>query len=226
MTSVDERHSGAHAGAPRAGAVGAARTPLVTRRRRPGLVMVAVLVIAGGGLAGAVLYQNAGAKTPVVIAARDMSVGHRIERADLASVAIAGPVVAIAASNLGSLVGQTAAVGLVAGQILNRAMVTDRLALDGDHAMVGLSLKAGQLPGDGLEPGDRVMLVRLPTADAAAGVEATGRVIVGRAQVYAVRADETAAGATIVTLVVGVADAPMVAALGSAGQVGLIEVAQ
>ena len=207
-----------------------ARVGLATRRRRPGLIGLAVLVVAGGGVAGARLYQTAGAKTPVVIAVRDVPAGHRLDRADLATTSLAGPVTAIAAANLDSLVGQTAAVHLVPGQLLNRAMLTDQPAIDRDHALVGLSLRPGQLPGDGLEPGDAVRLVLLPAPNAAPnpGPPPTGAVtapvLVEAARVYAIRPDDAAADVMVVTLVVGVPDAPGVAAAGSAGQVGLIKV--
>src|SRR6266511_1875071 len=135
-----------------------ARVGLATRRRRPGLIGLAVLVVAGGGVAGARLYQTAGAKTPVVVAVRDVPARHRLDRADLATT---------------SLTGQP--------------------AVDRDHALVGLSLRPGQLPGDGLEPGDAVRLVLLPAPNAAPnpGPPPTGAVtaavLVETARVYAIR---------------------------------------
>ncbi len=208
-----------------------ARVALATRRRRPGLIGLAVLVVAGGGVAGARLYQTAGAKTPVVIAVRDVPAGHRLERADLATTSLAGPVTAIAAANLDSLVGQSAAVHLVPGQLLSRAMLTGQPAVDRNHALVGLSLKPGQLPGDGLEPGDAVQVLVLPPPNAGplnpaapSAAPAAAPVLVNAALVYAIRAADAAAEVTVVTLVVGVADAPGVVAAGSAGQVGLIRV--
>ena len=201
------------------------RVPLATRRRRPGLIGLAVLVVIGGGLTGARLYQGAGAKTAVVVAARDVAAGHRLDRADLETISIAGPVKAIAADRLESLVGQTAAVPIVNGTVLNRAMLSDEPAADRNHAMVGLALKPGQLPADGLASGDTVQLVIVPPVNAAAAAtSAPPRVIVNEARVYAIRADDTAAGTTVVTLVIGLADAPAVAAAGSAGQVVLIKV--
>jgi SAF domain len=225
MTSVDERfRRNAAAAAVEPGRAPAARTPLATRRRRPGLVGLALLVVVGGALAGGRLYQTAGAKTLVVVAARDVPAGHRLNRADLATVSIAGPVKAIAGDRLESLVGQTAAVAIVDGTVLNRAMLSTTASADPSQAMIGLALKAGQLPGDGLVPGDTVRLVAVAIATGASPSSASARVLLDNARVYAIRADDTAAGVTVVTLVVDLANAPAVAAAGSAGQVVLIKV--
>jgi Flp pilus assembly protein CpaB len=189
-------------------------------------VAVAVLLIVGFALAGAVLYSRAGSKTPVVVAAHGVAAGQTISRADLSTVAIAGPVRAIAAADLGSVVGKTAAVGLVAGQLLNRAMLSDGPAVGPGQAMVGLSLKPGQLPGDGLSAGDPVEVVQLPGRDTAAGGGSpAATVLVDVARVFALRPDESAGGQMIVTLLVDRKVAPAIAAAGSAGQVGLIKVA-
>lgn len=227
MVSVGQRETGAAPGAV-AGAGPGARTRLATRRRRPGLIGLAVLVVVGGGLAGAQLYQAAGAKTAVVVTARDIPAGHVLTRGDLTTVALAGPITAVSAAHLESLVGQNAAVHMVAGQVVNRAMVTDLPAVDGAHVLVGLALKAGQWPGDGVTAGDVVRLVLLPAspaspADVGAGVP-PAVVLVDAARVYAIQPSQATADTTVVAVVVDERDGPVVVAAGSTGQVGLIKV--
>jgi SAF domain len=160
----------------------------------------------------------------VVVATRDAPAVHRLDRADLATVSIAGSVKAIAGDRLESLVGQTAAVAIVDGTVLNRAMLSANPPADRNQATVGLALKAGQLPGDGLAAGDTVRLVAIAASTGTTAGTTAPRVLVDAAQVYAIRADDAAAGVTVVTLVVDLADAPAVAAASSAGQVVLIKV--
>jgi len=49
---------------------------------------------------------------------------------------LAGSITAIAGADLDSLVGQSAAVHLVPGQLLNRTMLSTQPALDNAHALV------------------------------------------------------------------------------------------
>jgi hypothetical protein len=95
-------------------------------------------------------------------------------------------------------------------------------------AAVGVALKGGQLPADGVEAGDTVAVLQIPTA-AAAGAAAAGsdadeaRVLVEQARVYSTRPDPAQAGGTLVTVLVPSSDYLDVAAASGTGQVALVE---
>lgn len=209
----------------RAGAVGG--TPLPTRQRRPGYVALAVMLIALLSTGGAWLYVQAGQKTPVVVVAREVPAGHVIERSDLSTVSVAGAITAIGGQNLESVVGQTAAVRLLPGMLLQRSMVSSAGPLEAGTAAVGVALKSGQIPADGVDPGDTVAVLQVPTAAAAAaraGDGADAQVLVERASVFSARPDPATAGGTLVTVLVPADDYVAVAAASGSGQVALVEV--
>jgi hypothetical protein len=201
---------------------GQAGLPLPTRQRRPGWTALAVTLIVGFAAVGAWLYTSAGAKTAVVVVVRDVPAGHRIARSDVSTVDVAGAVTAIAGDRLDSVVGQTAAVHLLPNMLLQRSMVTSATGLPPSQAQVGVAVKAGQIPADGLVPGDVVEVASLPAANAAS--PGAPQVLVERAVVFAVRDDPATPGGTLLTLVVPTAQAVPVAAAGVAGQVALIRV--
>ena len=69
---------------------------------------------------------------------------------------------AIAGANLESVVGQRAAVALLPNTLLQRSMVTDGTRLPAGQVQVGVAVKGGQIPAEGLVPGDTVQVLRLP----------------------------------------------------------------
>jgi len=214
------RGNGRVAGAP-------SRIPLPTRQRRPGLIALAVLLIVGFALAGALLVSRVAAKTEVLVAARPVPAGHVITRDDLGTASAAGSLRAIAVSDVATVVGQTAAVALVPGQLLNRDMLTAVPVPAPGEAMIGLSLEPGQLPADGLGPGDRVQVVAIPSGRdpaAAAALASDPRVLAEAAEVYAARPDAANGGNTLVTLVVPADAGPRLAVYGAAGRAGLVKV--
>ena len=200
--------------------------PLPTRTRRPGLIAAAALLIVGLALAGALLVSRAGGTTQVLTAVRPVPAGQVITAADLAPVAVAGPVRAIAATDQSTVVGQTAAVGIVGGQILNRDMLTGVAVPAAGQSMVGLALRAGQLPGDGLGVGDRVQAIVVTSANDPVSAAAAETVrVLATGEVFALRPDPASGADTLVTLVVPALAAGKVATYGAAGEVGLIKVA-
>lgn len=199
-----------------------AGAPLPTWQRRPGWVALALTLILGCAAVGAYLYTAAGAKTAVVVVVRDVPEGRAIQRDDLSTVAVAGGVTAIAASHLDSVVGQAAAVHLLPNMLLQRSMVAAGSAMTSTDAQVGVVVKSGQIPADGLTPGDVVEVVALPSAS----VSQPGppQVLVDKARVFASRVDPAQTGGTLVTLVVPRDRAVAVAAASGAGQIALIKV--
>ena len=203
-----------------------AGAPLPVRQRRPGYAALAVLLIVGLSAVGGWMYSQAGRKTPVVVVVHDVPAGHVITRADLSTVPVAGGITAIAGAHLDSVVGTTAAVHLLPDMLLQRSMVTAEDPLGGDQAQVGVAVKGGQLPADGLVPGDIVAVIRLPAVDAVASGTASdsAAVLVARASVFSAREDPAQAGGILVTLVVPKSSMTQVAAAGSSGLVALVRV--
>ena len=152
----------------------AVRTPLPTRQRRTGYAALGVLLIAGLGAAFGYLYTTAGEKVPVVVVTSSVSVGEVIERSDLSTVDVAGDITAIAGANLESVVGERAAVALLPNTVLQRSMVTDVDPTPAGMVQVGVAVKGGQIPADGLTPGDTVQVLRLPAAGGTGGAGRAG----------------------------------------------------
>lgn len=219
--SIDTRTAPtpAYNGAPPAG------RPLPTRSHRPGLIATAVLLVVGFALGGALLVNRAGDTTTVLVAARPVPAGQVVTAADLTTAPVSGSVRAIAAADTDTVVGRTAAVGLVPGQVLNRDMLTTQVVPGPGQSTVGLALGPGRLPADGLQVGDTVQAIVVappgatdPTrADAGARVLAVG-------EVFALRPDPSSAADTLVTLVVSADAAARIATYGAAGQVALVKV--
>jgi hypothetical protein len=161
MTSLrtDAKASMNGYGAPPVARVGA---PLPIRQKRPGYAALAIVLIVGLAAVGAYLYSQAGKKVPVVVVTTDVPAGHRIQRGDLSTVQVAGSVTAIGGANLNSVVGETAVVELLPNTLLQRSMVTSAPALDSLAAQVGVAVTPGQIPANGLSPGDTVEVLQLP----------------------------------------------------------------
>jgi hypothetical protein len=163
---------------------------------------------------------------PVVVVTTDVPVGHRIARSDLSTVRVAGNVTAIGGANLNSVVGLTAVVELLPNTLLQRAMVTSAPALTSSVAQVGVAVGPGQIPADGLNPGDTVQVLALPvknSTSSGAGTPAPS-VLVDGATVYSSTGDPSRSGGTLLTLVVPKSAAAAVAAASNAGLVALIRV--
>lgn len=199
--------------------------PLPTRQKRPGYAALAVVLIVGLAALGAYFYSQAGKKVPIVVVSTRVPVGHTIERSDLSTVQVAGNVTAIGGANLDSVVGQTAVVELLPNTLLQRAMVTSAPALTSSAAQVGVAVSPGQIPADGLNPGDTVQVLQLPgknnTSSAAAPAPS---VLAEDATVYSSTSDPSRSGGTLLTLVVPKPAAGAVAAASNAGLIALIRV--
>ena len=201
--------------------------PLPTSQRRPGYAVLGVALVLGLTALGTWLYANAGSKTPVVVVVSEVPVGHVIDRADVSTVAVAGDLTAIAGQNVDSVVGQSAAVTLLPGMLLQRSMVAPAVGLDPQQSDVGVAVTSGQIPADGLKPGDTVRVLRLPeTSSNREDRNPAAQELVSQARVFAVRTDPAQAGGTLLTLTVPASDASAVAAASGAEQVALVRVAQ
>ena len=164
------------------GAVGSARPVLppaprlAIPKRQPKRLMMAggVLVVAVAALSVYWVSQKSTQQEAVVALARDVAWGQQIQPADLEQVKIAVDpgLAAVSWAREGSLVGKYAASKLWAGTLLSANSVTAEQVLGAGTALIGLSVKAGQMPMSPLQPGEPVELVTVPAQDAAAAAAA------------------------------------------------------
>jgi hypothetical protein len=141
------------------------------RRTRPGLLGLAVLLIALGGLGAAFAVTSVRATGSYLAVARPVPVGAELSADDLATVEVAGGrgIAPVAASRLPDVVGLRAAVALTPGTLLTMAQLTDEPLLRPGQQQVALGLKLSQVPARKLNPGDRVQVVGTPAKGDDAG---------------------------------------------------------
>jgi Flp pilus assembly protein CpaB len=107
--------------------------------------------------------------------------------------------------------------------LLQRSMVTPASGLSPQEAEVGVAVTSGQIPADGLAPGDTVQVLQLPDDNASRSSDTAQELT--QARVFAVRPDPAQAGGTMLTLTVPAEQAALVATASGAGKIALIRVA-
>ena len=198
---------------------------LSTRTRPKGYAALAVALIVGLGALGYYFYTTAGSKVAVVVATRDIPVGHTISRADLSTTQVSGGVTAVAGGHLSSLVGQHAAVEILPNTLVQRSMVTGGSTVKPGQSLVGVAADPGQIPSSGLVPGDRVEVLQLPQKGTSGlGSAAANAVLVPSATVYDVRPNTSTSGGTLLTLIVPAADSFGVAQASNSSLIALVKI--
>jgi hypothetical protein len=151
-------------------------------------VTLAALLVLGTGLAVAAWGLHAGEKTQVLAVGSPVAKGQMISRAQLVSISVAGVAQALPVTAIDEVVGKTATVDLVTGQVLTAAMVTDMPVPAAGQAVVGLSLDPTRVPGAGLAAGDSVTVIAVPDGEADNGTSTASldapEVLAEGAQVY------------------------------------------
>lgn len=189
-------------------------------RRRPGLIALAIVLIAVGGLLAAWLTTTVGNTHPVLTMRADVPRGTVINAADL-TVAMVPDDPALRTVPSGQreqVIGKYAAADLTAGSTLTPDSFTDKPFPEAGQSVVGVSLTLAQLPAQPLRPGDKVRIVTTPRAqddppkDDPTSIAAT--VVATRAQ-----PDGTH---VVVDVTVPTADAAGLAARSATGRVALI----
>jgi len=137
------------------------------RRRRPGMIALAVALVGAGILASAALYQREDHQVPVLLVTADVPAGAVITAADVGTASVAaGPgVTVIPASQLRRVIGLTAATSLRPGSLLAPAELTTAVPPVRGQVLVPVAIRSSGLPASGLAPGDHVVVV--PTAGSA-----------------------------------------------------------
>lgn len=190
-------------------------------RRSPGLIALAVLLMAGCAAIAGALVLGADDRTEVVVAARDIPAGTQITEEDVAAGELAGSgVAAISGADADALLGQTATTAIPAGALLHADMVARAPTPGAGLQAVGVALAPGRLPAE-LAAGRDVVVQLVPAGvDAAAGGEApAGSVLVSSAEVLSVTADPS--GSWLVSLAVADEDAADVSAAAAVNRVAV-----
>jgi hypothetical protein len=198
------------------------------RRRRPGMIALAVVLVGAGILASAALYQRQNHQVPVILVASAVPAGSVITSADLVTTSIAaGPGVKdIPARQLSQVTGLVAATALRPGTLLAPSELTTSLPPAAGQVLVPVGVKPSVLPATGLAPGDHVLVVATPgtPGGSGSGSGSAAPVLTApmRGVVEAVTTVPDQDGFDVVDLLVAAKTGPDVADQASTGQVALI----
>ncbi|QKV90403.1 flagellar biosynthesis protein FlgA [Streptomyces sp. NA02950] len=221
MSKTKDRSApGAGVPAPVAGPVTPPRVS--ARRRRPGLIALAVVLITGGGAGGAVLLMESGHRTEVVTVVRAVPVGQVITDRDLGEASVAlDPAVKVA--DRSDVVGKRAAVELKPGSLLSSGQVTSGSLVRPGEQVVPVGLKPEQVPASSLAPGQKVQIVQVPGEDEEAS-KAQAEPI--SARVVRVGDPTPGTGSVVVDVAADRTETPLLAAWVSTGKIRLLIDAQ
>ena len=222
------------------------RLPGPSRTRRPLTAVASAAVVFASIAVFASIYSGAGHQTSVLIVTATIEKGQLISGSDLgqSSVSTSGGITPIPVSSAPELSGRRAAVTIPAGSLLTSGDLTTAQPIATGDAVVGLALKAGQLPSSGVVPGDQVMIVEtaspgapltaapvtavpstaVPSTDGSAAATTTG-VLVPQASVFDVEspsADSAAGVSELVSVEVSSTLAAAVSTAAAADQVSLV----
>jgi hypothetical protein len=212
-------------GRPSLGAAAGQRIPVPRRERKPAMAALAVLLIVGGALISAYLVMVSGQRVPVISVAQPVAAGQQIPASALQEVQVSatGGLDYIPWSDRAKVTRTFATVTLVKGALLTNGMISTDTSVGKGNVVIGLALKAGQLPAGGLQPGDRVALYAVASQGGSSGVP-TGSVLAPAATVYDVvrpGQNDMQSDQVTVSVTVPVAQAPQVTQASSAGAVAV-----
>ena len=160
-TTAEDRKPGPRTAAPDPGP---RVTPPVKLRRRPALVVIAVVVTALGCLLGAWAW-SATTNTQEVLAARDtIHRGEVIQAGDIERIRISGDpaLTPLPASAYDDVVGRRAALDISAGGLLTTESTSDAPLPPQGQSVVGISLTPAQAPALPMHGGDKVRIIVTP----------------------------------------------------------------
>ncbi|HEX9032395.1 MAG TPA: SAF domain-containing protein [Streptosporangiaceae bacterium] len=209
----------------------AGRSPQLARlprRRRPGMLALAVALVGAGILASTAVYSATNHRVPVLVATADVPAGALISAADIGTASIAaGPgVQVIPASQLRQVVGQVAGSALHPGMLLTAAELAATRPPGPGQVLVALPLKPSVLPASGLAPGDHVLIVATPGAQGQSASSAAAPVLTAPVTgvVEAVTPSANTDGYQVVDVIVAAGKGPAVVQQASTGQFALVVV--
>src|SRR4051794_28933060 len=191
-------------------------------QRRYGQWAGAVLFVVMAVLLAGWFWQERDDRVAVLAVTGSVAAGEEITADDLQVIEVSGVNGAIRRADTASVVGSTAAVGLVDGQVLTHALITRDPVPGAGERVVGLQLDPTRAPAR-LLPGDVVIVVAVPPAgDPSTPSELDSPdVLANRATVASAELIEGAG--TRLTLLVPNAVGERVTAYIAAGRVALLE---
>jgi SAF domain len=198
------------------------------RRRRPGMIALAVALVGAGILASAALYQRQNHQVPVILVVAAVPAGSVITAADLGTASIAaGPgIKVVPARQLTQVTGLVAATALRPGTLLAPSELTTSLPPAAGQVLVPLGFKPSALPASGLVPGDHVLVVATPAVPGGSGGgSAAAAPVLTRPVAGVVEAVSTAPdsdGFEVVDLLVPAGSGTNLVDQAATGQIGLI----
>ncbi|HEY8473563.1 MAG TPA: SAF domain-containing protein [Natronosporangium sp.] len=202
--------------------VGPTDAPRLVKQRhvRRGWVGIGVLAIVLAALGSATLFRAIGPSQSYLALAQDVPVGAQLTEEHLRVVRMNSTpgLNPVPDSQLDEVVGQYAAVPLVAGTLLSMDQLTDEPIPPPGQQLVAIGLPPDRLPGGTLEAGDPVMLVT--TSRQNAEPETNPRTFPARVhelQPSAGRDDDI-----IVSLLVSERDGALIASLAAADRLTLV----
>lgn len=145
----------------------AATRTQVKARRRPMLIAGGVGLILVAGLASLYIVDQIQTQNTVVAVRTDIPRGQTIKATDLTTTTVGSipNLSSVPASQISSLVGQSAQVDLKAGALLpNGAVGPEKLPTKG-RSIVGISLASGRIMTGTITPGSKLRLVIIPPAN-------------------------------------------------------------
>ncbi|MCW6003117.1 flagellar biosynthesis protein FlgA [Micromonospora sp. CPCC 205371] len=193
---------------------------------RPGLLGLAILLVALGGLGAAFAVTSVRATGSYLAVSREVSVGAELTADDVVAVQVAGGqgLSPVSADDIDKVVGMRAAVTLVPGTLITMDQLTDKPLLGPGKQQVAIGLKASQVPAKQLRPGDKILLVSTPPQNAAPNERAPQATRYEGVVVDAMVPDEDEAdrGTTVVYVAVASRDAAAVVTLAAQDRLGVI----
>lgn len=196
------------------------RTEPVRRRRRVPWIAAGVLLVAVSVAAFVLALSRVSTREPVLAVTRDVATGEVLAAEDVTVVeaGVDATVPVVTAAERERLVGRVAAGPLPAGSLLAEGMLHAGPELPAGMEVVGVAVPEGAAPVGQLAVGDRVRVVSsAPTT----GTDDDGGVL-GTGQVWAVSPLSDVSGAVHVSVAVGEAAAPAVAAAAGRDEVRLV----
>lgn len=194
------------------------------RRWRPGLVALAVALIATGGLSAAYAVTLVGGTNAYLAVGRSVQAGSKLEAADLTVVRISGdPALRpIGAGRSADVIGKYAAVELFPGSLLTEEQLADVPLGGAGTYLVSIGLSQDKVPAQRIKPGVKVLLVATPTETLlAAGEAPTGPAETFQATVVDIE-EGTQPGRYFVNVSVQDGDGARIATLAAANRIVIV----
>jgi hypothetical protein len=196
------------------------------RRRRPGMIALAMALVGAGILASTAVYTATNHQVPVLVVTANVPAGTAITAADIGTAKIAaGPGIGtIPASQRGQVIGQVAGSDLHPGMLLTPAELGTARPPGPGQVLVPLPMRPSMLPASGLAPGDQVLVVGTPGEQGQAGSAMSATVLTAPVAgvIEAVSPAVNGDGLVVVDVLVIAGKGPAVAEQASTGQISLI----